>query len=307
MIKNSMKRILLCLFVGACLVQTAQAQLQYGFKTGVNFSRFNGPSETNLNGMELETFDNITGFHIGATLTYEINDAFSLQTELLFSKQGTKYTYEGQGYRYFRDQTNTKLANGNIQYQLNVNNAYVAIPILAQGRWKDLEISGGFYGGFLLSSNGEGAFTFTGKTVPLNNTVYGIYEGSGGAQVEDIEYLLDHNYRKDGIGEATGDELFKVRADNQLVEQSKQVGAYYDFTEDRGSIYNNFDYGLMGGLTWYISSSLYLGGRFQFGLGDVTNNDADMAKASLGDNGEVLYRDDKDKNLMIQISVGFKF
>lgn len=302
-----MKRILLLLFVG-CLVQTAQAQIQYGFKTGVNFSRFDGPSEIDDNGMELESFENITGFHIGATFTYQFNDAFSVQGELLFAKQGTKYTYEGQGYRYFRDAVpNTALAKGNTSYKINVNNAYVTIPVLAQGRWKDLEISGGFYGGFLLTSTGDGAFTFTGKTVPLNNTVYAIYEGSGGAQVEEIEYLLDHNYRKDDIGGASGDELFKVRADNKLVEQNKQIGAYYDFTEDKGNIYNDFDYGVVGGLTWYISSSLYLGGRFELGLADVTNNGADMSRARVGDNGEVLYRNDKDRNRMIQISVGFKF
>lgn len=302
-----MKRILLLLFV-VSLVQTAQAQFQYGFKTGVNFSRFSGPSETDAAGKELESFENITGFHIGATFTYQVNDAFSVQGELLFTKQGTKYTYEGQGYRYFRDAAqNTALAKGNTSYKLNVNNAYVTIPVLAQGRWRDLEISGGVYAGLLLTSNGDGALTFTGKTYPLNNTVYAIYEGSGGAQVEEIEYLLDHNYRKDGIGEAAGDEFFKVRADNKLVEQYRQIGAYYDFTEDKGAIYNNFDYGLMGGLTWYISSSLYLGGRFEYGLADVTNNDADMAKADVGENGEVLYRDDKDHNMMIQVSVGFKF
>ncbi len=300
-----MKHLVLWMFFSLCIAYSASAQIQYGFKTGVNFSRLDGPSEIDVNGVEAESFDNITGFHIGATFTYQFTDAFSMQSELLFTKQGMKYTYEGQAFRYFRDATHNTLSRGAARYQLNVNNAYLAIPVLAQGRWKDFEISGGVYAGLLLTSNGEGALKYNGRTVPLNNQIYDVTLGAQNGQ--DLEYLLEHNYRKDDIGAATTDEFIKVVADNQLIEQFKQVGAYYDFTEDRGNIYNSFDYGLMGGLTWYISSSLYLGARFEYGLADVTNDDADMAKAAVGPNGEVLYRDDKDHNAMIQVSVGFKF
>ena len=74
------------------------------------------------------------------------------------------------------------------------------------------------------------------------------------------------------------------------------------------------DYGLIGGLAYYLSNSLYIGARLQFGLSDVTNNEADLSKVefdaftpNLELSQRYKYRDDKDKNFIIQASVGFSF
>jgi hypothetical protein len=72
-------------------------------------------------------------------------------------------------------------------------------------------------------------------------------------------------------------------------------------------LYNSVDYGLVGGISYYISSGLYLTARVQYGLADITNNDADLSKAHVGTNGELIYRADKHQNFMIQASVGFSF
>ena len=53
-----------------------QAQLHYGFKTGLNFARFDGPSETDNAGKSLETWKNVTGFHIGAIVFLRFHRQF---------------------------------------------------------------------------------------------------------------------------------------------------------------------------------------------------------------------------------------
>jgi hypothetical protein len=67
------------------------------------------------------------------------------------------------------------------------------------------------------------------------------------------------------------------------------------------------DYGVVGGISYYISSALYLSARIQYGLADITNNNVDLSKAKTGENNSLIYRDDKDQNFMIQASVGFSF
>ena len=52
---------------------------------------------------------------------------------------------------------------------------------------------------------------------------------------------------------------------------------------------------------------MYAGVRLQYGLADVTNNQADLQKNSTGNNKALIFRDDKDKNFSIQASVGFSF
>ena len=90
-------------------------------------------------------------------------------------------------------------------------------------------------------------------------------------------------------------------------ETPKTLGAYYDYPEDKGNLYKSIDFGLVGGIAYYISNALYITGRVQYGLSDITNNDADLAKARVGTNGELIYRDAKHQNFMIQASVGFSF
>jgi hypothetical protein len=289
-----MRVIVLICFL--CAGLSGNAQMTYGFKTGLNFSKIDGPSETDDAGQELEDWKTVTGFQIGVTLGYAFTDYFSVRSELMYSKKGGKYEYNGQGYRYFRDaQTNT-LTTGNAKYVLRVNNAYLDLPVLAVGRWKDFELAGGVYAAVLLNSLAEGSLTYTnGRTAVLNNPV------------DSIRYTLDYNYRRDNPGEGDLGTTFNVQVDSRNIAQPTQIGAYFDETEDRGSLYNPFDFGIVGELGYYLSNSLYLSGRVQYGLMDLTRNEADLAKARVGSDGSLLYRDDKDHNLTIQASLGFTF
>ncbi|TNE47118.1 MAG: PorT family protein [Bacteroidetes bacterium] len=273
----------------------AQAQLRYGFKTGLNFSKMDGPSEMSTAGTGLESWSTITGFHIGLSLAYKLNDAFGIRSELLYTKKGSKYTFKGPSYRVFRYDGGSTLTYGNSDYLININNAYIDLPVFVYGRWKDFELSAGAYVGLMVQSIGEGSLSYTnGLTYPLENSV------------ANLEFNLDHNYRKDQPGGSKEGQTLIAQVDANTLQLPKTLGAYYDYTEDKGSLYNTLDYGLVAGFSYYLSRSLFIGVRLQYGLADITNNDADISRADI--NGEnFILRDDKDRNVVIQASVGFSF
>jgi len=274
---------------------SAQAQLRYGFKTGLNLSRMDGPSETNAAGADLEGWKTLTGFHIGLSLGYAFTDAFGVRGDILYTKKGAKYTFDGDSYRIFRFDGGSTMGLGNSRYLINITNAYIDIPVMFYGRWKDFELSAGAYAGFLVQSTGEGSLSFTnGRSAVLGNSI------------ADLEFNLNHNYRKDQAGLGEGGEQVLAQVDARVIELPKTLGAYYDYPEDKGKLYNSLDYGLVFGLSYYMSRSLFVGFRMQYGLADVTNNSADLAKSKT-DNGTLIFRDDKDRNIVTQISVGFTF
>ena len=304
-IDQALKHILLLLLlVGAAF--PLSAQLKYGFKTGLNFATISGPSELNDAGAELESWKNTTGFHIGMTFAYKFTDNFGLRGEFLYSKRGGKYTFEGQSYRNFKHSTGSVLTLGTSRYLINVNNSYLDIPVLAYARLGHFEISGGGYVGLLVQSSGEGSLRYSGKTLLGNNA----YVNPDKTETE-FTMNLNYNYRRDDPGEgsaSSNDETpLNIKVDAFIAETPKTLGAYYDYPENKGKLYTSIDYGLMGGISYYLSSALYLSARVQYGLADITKNSADLAKARVGTSNELIYREDNDRNFLIQASVGFSF
>lgn len=301
---NTLKQILVALLLLG--VFSANAQIKYGFKTGLNFAKMLGTAETDLAGKELETWQNTTGFHIGMTFSYKFTDNFGLRGEFLYSKRGAKYTFDGQSYRIFKHSTGEILTLGTSRYLININNSYLDLPVMAYGRLGNFEISGGAYVGLLIQSGGEGSLRYTGKTL-LGNDVY----INPTKTDTELNFNLNYNYRKDDPGEGSAksnDEVpINVKADAFISETPQTLGAYYDYPEGSKRLFNTVDYGLIGGLSFYISNALYISARVQYGLADLTNKDADLSKASVGTNKELIFRDDKDQNFIIQASVGFSF
>ena len=288
-------RLLTTLFF-LCTLCTAQAQLKGGFKTGLNFSTFDGESEMDASGNSLESWNNVTGFHIGATFSYFINDNFGLRGELLYSKKGSGYTYEGPGYRLFTYENGSTFTTGNSTYKLNINNSYIDVPIMAYYRLGNFELAGGAYASFLVSSIGEGSLRYTnGKTSQNPNF-----------EVNDLSFVLDHNYLRDQAGKGDSRETIIANLPTRNVELPKFLGAYYDNPTDTGNLYNSVDYGLIGGVSYYLSRALYANVRVQYGLADLTNNDADFSKQESNE-GVPILRSDNDRNFVIQASVGFNF
>ncbi|HNM24298.1 MAG TPA: porin family protein [Saprospiraceae bacterium] len=289
-------KITITTFLALALTFSLSAQLRYGFKTGLNFARIDGPSETSAAGGNLENWKNVTGFHIGMSLGYNFSDNYGVRGELLYSKKGAKYEFKGPSYRIFRYDGGSTYTTGNSTFLININNSYLDLPVMGYARWGDFELSAGVYASLLIGSYGTGSLTYeNAKTDPLGNAV------------DRVQFNLDYNYRKDKPGEGESGQTVVVKVDSRTLELPKQLGAYYDYPEDKGSLFNAADYGLIGGASYFFSRSLYLGARLQYGLADLTNNDADLAKGSTNADKSLIYRADKDRNFNVQVSVGFSF
>lgn len=282
----------ICFFLSALALQ---AQLSGGVKIGLNFSNLKGPLEQDAAGANVEQYKNYTGFHIGPAFSYAFSDRFGLRGEVLYSKKGFKYEYSGAGYRTFTlDNNQGTISNtGTTKLGLSVNLNGFDLPVMGYARLGNLELTGGAYASVFVIKVAEGAMQYSWKNL----------DGSDGS----IELLQRHNYNKDkfGEGDATNTVVATVNAKKATLPQI--AGAYYDFPEDRGKLYKTLDYGLIGGAAYYLSSTLYVGARLQYGLADLTNTNADVSRQTRNADGSLITRADNDHNFTIQASVGFSF
>jgi|1048.fasta_scaffold23790_2 hypothetical protein len=277
-------------FLGLAIPTLSTAQVKGGVKIGLNISSLKGPAEVDPDkGTVLETTESYTGFHMGPSFSVPFSDRFGLRGELLYSKKGFQYQYEGLSPRRFTYDNNQGLGAtiGQTNLGLSVNFVNLDVPLMAYARLGKVELSGGAYLSLLFQKVAEGIMQYSWKNL----------DGTEG-QIEQIQV---HNYNKDAIGGADGGETIVTRVNGRNVTLPRTVGAYYDFIEDKGNLYRTLDYGLLGGASFYISSTLYIGARLQYGLVDLTNNNADMSRYL----GFPFNREDKDYNYNIQVSVGF--
>lgn len=123
-----------------------------------------------------------------------------------------------------------------------------------------------------------------------------------------MKQTLDHNYKKDeaGSGSLTGPAII---INDQSLFLFKNTGAYYQFSsaEKSGNLYNNIDYGFTGGLSYFFTKGFFAGLRYDYGLTDLTNNRMDPSRKSLDENGEFIFKNDFDRHISLQISLGFRF
>ena len=86
-------RILLLTAFAFVAVQSVygQAQIAIGLKGGLNFASLSGTTSAN------QAFSNRTGYHYGAYVLVKLTK-IGIQPEILFSKQGQKFTYNSQNY-----------------------------------------------------------------------------------------------------------------------------------------------------------------------------------------------------------------
>jgi hypothetical protein len=272
------------------LSSSLAAQLRYGVKAGLNFATFQGPSETGADGAELENYENLTGFHLGFSLGQNFTDNFGIRGELLYSKRGARYTYDGPTSRLFTYTGGTLPTTGTAAYRIKVNNSYMDVALLGFGRYEGFELSAGPYVGLLIQSFGEGSLRYN----------------SPGIDPNELIFTLNHNYLRDDPGEADDDgQTLDARIGTRTLTVPKTQGAYYDYADDQGNYYNTLDYGLIGGLSYYFTSTLFMSGRVQYGLADLTNDDADYSRATGAP--VAAGRDDVDRNFVLQLSVGFNF
>ncbi len=288
--------LLFCLFWVILPFSHAQ-DLHLGFQAGLNFNHFNGPVEKDGTGLILEEMVNNSGFQIGVTANYALLDFFGLRGELLFSQLGGRYRYHGQGFLLLPAESNKSvLLTGNKNLTLNINNAYFYLPVSMYVKpLRQIELSIGAGAGFLIASTAVGQLRFGGIT-------------EGGQPLDTLEVSLTYNYLKDETGTHPGGVQQTLILDGESVSIPSRAGAYWlQARPERGSAFNRWDFSLHAAINLYLGRSLYLGGKFQYGLSDVSNDDFDYSGYRPDSAGQPILRKDKDRQFSYQIRVGFNF
>jgi len=269
----------------------------YGFKAGLNFSKFISSAQTDADGNSLESFDFNTGFHVGGTFDLRFSEHFGMRTELVFTQKGTEYIYDGPSYF-----TMTKAAGGSIftsgsrKMTKNITHSYLEVPILVYAKpIKKIEFSGGLSFGVLLSSTAGGELKYEGTS------------DISGQPIDPIRIELDHNYKKDDENTIGNDNFTDILVDNSIVKIPEITGAYYEYPEKDKNYYKTLDIGLTGGVIYYLNSGLYLGGRVNYSLSDISQDTYDVLLTTLDDDKKLIPAARKDLNLSIQVSLGFSF
>ena len=124
-----MKKVVL-IFVALLFSVTANAQdLNFGVKAGLNLS--------SITGDETDDLSSLTSFHAGVMADISISETFSVQPEIIYSAQGTKYD-DSDGF------------DGKFKFD------YLNIPIMAKVEVTEgLSVEAGPQIGFLLSAKDE--------------------------------------------------------------------------------------------------------------------------------------------------------
>lgn len=275
-----------------CVTWLPAQKLSGGFKSGLNFSTFRGPVEMTDQGEELEQFKTNTGFHIGAAFRLSFTDFFGLRAELLYSQKGVDYTYEGSSYWTFINTTNPVYTIGNRVTTISINNSYLDLPLMAYVRLGRLEFSGGVNASVLLGSIGTGDVTYSGTT-------------QGGVSINPFTVALDFNYFRDRYQGFNTFENHMFPVGNATLEVPKNIGAYYEGADNGVDLFKRTDLGLNAGVSFYLNKGLYLGFRANIGMTDVTKTEQDISRYKLANDNSYIFRDDVDKNLSFQASIGF--
>jgi len=286
-----MKKYFLITFLAFGFV--LQAQVSIGFKAGLNFSNMDGELEMDAQGNPLETIKSSTGFNVGALVNYSITDIFGLRTEFIYAQKGRVINYDGDSYFIFDSNSNDPIiAAGNRNLELDVINSYLEIPLLAYAKFGKIEVMGGAYFSTLIGSVADGSLTFTPGSRQGNN-------------FDEKEFTLDYRYRRDEAGEGRG-EVKPLSVNGRGVDVPSTLGAYYEYSAVEENLHNLFDFGVIGGLSFYLNAGFFINARVEYGLTDTTDDRVDVSYSQVPNN-QLSFRNDTDRNFTLHTSVAFRF
>ena len=285
-----MNRCIILILVVAAVCTQAFSQ-RFGIRAGLNYTRFSGPLEEGVN----EKFTLADGFHFGVNYDYKFADALALRSEILYTQIGSKYEYDGDSYYKIPLGNAFVYEKGRSTIEMKISNAYITVPVSVQWRLsKKIEVSAGVYASFLIGPRGNGTIYFEKDTTTLF-----------------FKQSLIHNYNKDVAGGVSTNAIgASVWVDGKVVTLARDAGAYYNYlsTEKTGVLYEFFDAGLQGGVSYFINKGFYVGATYIFGLFDVTNDEMDVLRKTFD---EENYRAKPalqfDRNSGVKVSFGFRF
>lgn len=285
-----LKNLLLLLLIAFSIPLMSQHKV--GVRAGLNYGKFSGPLE------EGEDYSVSNGFHFGINYTYLLNDILSFRAEMLYIQRGTKQTFvDSSGNAFYIinaiDRSENIVAFGNVDYQLEVSNSYLSIPLTAHLRInKKFEAYAGMSAEFLIGPGARGFVDFSNDEFFFGQS-------------------LDHSYGSDMAGSFNTriQDRLAIKVDGESLTMPKFVGAYYNLTSEQvtGQRFNRVDAKLILGLNYFINPGFYVGARAEYGLRDITNDGMDYSLRELDRNRNLVLRDDTDRSLSLNFSFGFRF
>lgn len=298
-----MKKLLLVL----CVIFLASAghsqDLKIGVRTGLSYYKLLGELEAN------ETQSLASGFHFAITGKYNLSSSFGLRTELVYIQKKSLQEYDQFKTVFFvPSQTGSgigrQVIEGGNKYSLERTFNIFSIPIHAVYKpTKKIELFGGIDFDFTAGVIGQGRIEFD----------------NGGTEANDdnIAYnqTLNYNYSSDRLGQvSTFTEEFVLidfdvddDGEREVIRLPKTLSAYYYSETDEGKAYSTFDMAVAAGVSYFINPGLYLRATGNYGLFDSTKKRHDYSNAEYNADGSYVFRDDNDRKIGFQVSLGFQF
>jgi hypothetical protein len=85
------KNLIILIVLFSISLLNAQVEINPGLKGGLNIANLTNMNTIGGNGKS------ITSFHVGGTVSFKFADFYTLQPEILYSKQGSEATFNGSG------------------------------------------------------------------------------------------------------------------------------------------------------------------------------------------------------------------
>ncbi len=182
------------------IILTAAAVFAFGFANAqdVKFGVKGGLNVATLTG-DVDNVDSKVGFHVGGFAEIKVSDKFSVQPELLFSTQGTKFE--------FSEDFGGEIISG----EGKVNLSYVNIPVMAKFYVADkFSLEAGPQIGFLTSAKykleAEGEEGEEDAKEDYESIDFGVNFGAGYNFTENLSAGLRYNLGLSNIAKDAGDD-----------------------------------------------------------------------------------------------------
>ncbi|HMQ05953.1 MAG TPA: outer membrane beta-barrel protein [Saprospiraceae bacterium] len=284
------------LLIAACLilfvVHLDAQEYNIGIRAGQNYSKKLGPTEVG------ESIGFATGIHFALSFQYNIQSNFAVKSELLYIQNGYKLNFDGDSYYMIRKRNGgVKFEPGILEKSLDVSIASIQIPVMAifrlSNKW---EIFGGGYLGVIISPTARGNLRFQSTDHP-----------------EDIFFRqsLDYRYYNDLAGAVAGfgggGRNAVILVDGVDEEVPRLIGAYYQYLDKSGTLFNAFDYGFTGGINYFLNRGFFIGYKIDYGMRDITNNRMHRSLVELNPDNSLKMRNDFERNFTMNFSFGFRF
>lgn len=277
-----MKKSILLLFCFVAAFATVSNAQQYGVKAGLNGSiAFAYGSTQDGESAELQF-----GYQAGFFYEHNLSEKLDLMVELNFERKGTvsKRDYsitvpatDEMGSPVINPVTMAPFFNTvAVVQEIDAKLSYINIPILFRFNLGNVKPYIGPNIGFMLKGKGT-----LDRTINITSEIPGL----------EIPPIVSDGVEMD----------FK--------EYSEFVALYASqIPPEDGDYLNSFEFGLNIGAIYDINENMFVDLRISQGLADLTNDSYNLDMYPDAAAGYTFpYRDDKDRNLSLQLSFGYRF